>query len=435
MKISRNSVRKLLHQSIDSEKVIFKNEDEQELVAIITPLLLSCRGNLVRVHEILIQEHQQILAYSSLTYLVRKYQLRQTPPRRVGEYCFAPGDEMQHDTSPHDVMINGKRIRAQCASLVLGFSRKLFIQYYPCFTRFEAKIFLQQALSFMQGSCKRCIIDNTSVILAAGAGVHAVVAAEMLFFSRLYGFEFIAHAVNNPNRKGKIERPFHYIENNFLVERTFRDWNELNQQALHWCQTVSNQKPKRILGMSPEMAYLQEKPALLRLPEVSPPIYQHFQRTGDLQGYVNVDTNRYSIPESHIGHILEVYQYLDKIEIYYQHRLVTQHPRIIGKRDQRSNIKGHHIKLHRDEKRKASSEAEQQLTGHNHILDDYILALKSHVRGRGAWVFQQLLTLKRNYPFDAFIKAITVAKHYSMFDLKRLETMIIKHVSHDFFNL
>jgi hypothetical protein len=50
-------------------------------------------------------------------------------------------------------------------------------------------------------------------------------------------------------------------------------------------------------------------------------------------------------------------------------------------------------------------------------------------------VFKQLLLLKRNYPSDAFIKAVTLADQYGMFDLKRLETMIIKDVSHDFFNL
>ena len=115
---------------------------------------------------------------------------------------------MQHDTSPHTVIIGGKSIKAQCASLVLAFSRQLFMQYYPGYTRFEAKLFLQKALSFMQGSCQRCVIDNTRVILAAGAGSHAVMAMEMQFFSRFFGFEFVAHAVNHPGRKERVERPF-----------------------------------------------------------------------------------------------------------------------------------------------------------------------------------------------------------------------------------
>ena len=162
-------------------------------------LITTCRGNLVRVREILAQQYHHKVPYSTLTHLVRKHQLKKTP-QRVGEYCFSPGEEMQHDTSPHLVYFGAKKVKAQCAALVLGFSRKIFMQYYPSFTRFEAKAFLQQALQFMQGSCKRCVIDNTSVILAAGAGVHAVIAPEMLMFCRFFGFEFIAHAVNDPNR-------------------------------------------------------------------------------------------------------------------------------------------------------------------------------------------------------------------------------------------
>jgi hypothetical protein len=38
---------------------------------------------------------------------------------------------MQHDTSPHRLMLAGKPITAQCAALVLAFSRRLFVQYYP----------------------------------------------------------------------------------------------------------------------------------------------------------------------------------------------------------------------------------------------------------------------------------------------------------------
>jgi len=192
--ISRNSVRRLIQQknsepdssepndqkSIEARQ---KSSQWEEQLPLIKALITECRNNLVRVHERLGSEHQVTLPYSTLTYLVRKHQLHSpSVTRRVGEYCFEPGEEMQHDTSPHIVMIAGQSVKAQCAALVLAFSRQLFIQYYPCYTRFEAKLFLQQALSFMQGSCRRCVIDNTTVILAAGAGQSAVVAQDMQFF-------------------------------------------------------------------------------------------------------------------------------------------------------------------------------------------------------------------------------------------------------------
>jgi len=122
--------------------------------------------------QILVDEHDQELPYSTLTRWVREAELRE-PPKRSGEYRFAPGQEMQHDTSPHRIEVAGKPLKAQCAGLTLAYSRRLFIQYYPRFTRFEAKHFLLQAAQFMDGTTPRCVIDNTSVVLAGGAGADA----------------------------------------------------------------------------------------------------------------------------------------------------------------------------------------------------------------------------------------------------------------------
>ena len=54
----------------------------------------------------------------------------------------------------------------------------------------------------MAGVCPVCIIDNTSVLLAAGAGADAVVAPEMAAFARTLGFRFRAHRVGKPGPQG-----------------------------------------------------------------------------------------------------------------------------------------------------------------------------------------------------------------------------------------
>ena len=70
--------------------------------------------------------------------------------------------------------------------------------------------------------------------------------------------------------RGRVERPFAYVERNFLAGRTFLDLQDFNAQALIWCREVSNKKPKRSLGMSPEQAYILEKPYLRPLPPYIP---------------------------------------------------------------------------------------------------------------------------------------------------------------------
>ena len=63
-------------------------------------------------------------------------------------------------------------------------------------------------MQFFGGSCPRCIIDNTSVILASGSGPDAVIAPQMVAFGDLFGLRFIAHAIGHSDRKARIERPF-----------------------------------------------------------------------------------------------------------------------------------------------------------------------------------------------------------------------------------
>ena len=252
--LSRNTVRRLLRACPTTpydEPGAPQPPCPPQTLALLERLFTRCRGNVVRVHEVLATEHQLPLAYSTLTRWVREAGLR-APPRRAGSYTFDPGAEMHHDTSPHRLGVAGQTVSAQCAAVVLAYSRRLFMRYYPRFTRFEAKAFLADAFVFMDGTCTRCVIDNTSVLVASGAGADATIAPEMAAFARAYGVTFWAHAVNHPDRKARVERPFAYIEGNFLAGRSFSDWDDLNAQALTWCIDTANAKPKRVLGMRPE---------------------------------------------------------------------------------------------------------------------------------------------------------------------------------------
>jgi hypothetical protein len=68
--------------------------------------LLSCKGNLVRVHEDLVAGGA-VLSYQALTGFCRRQGIGQTPIKAAGQYHFEPGVEMQHDTSPHSVEVGG----------------------------------------------------------------------------------------------------------------------------------------------------------------------------------------------------------------------------------------------------------------------------------------------------------------------------------------
>jgi len=294
---------------------------------------------------------------------------------------------------------------------------------------------LTEALRVFDGSCPRCTIDNTSVIIAGGSGPDALIAPEMEAFGELFGLVFIPHAIGHSDRKGRIERPFSYIEGNFLAGRTFRDWADLNAQARVWCETVANAKPKRVLGMSPQAAYVMEKPHLRPLPPYIPPVTQIHYRVVDTQGYVHLDTNRYSVPERLLGKKVAVHKRPEQVLVFQGQNLVAEHPRLIGLRNTDHLIKAHHLTLQRGKTPSGPSPQEQALQGRDPLLDRYVAELKKRSPGRGVAKLRRLLALKQSYPAEPFLAAVAQALDYGLFDLARLERLILERVAGDFFDL
>ena len=433
LKVSRNTVRDVLKQG-DTPAAIKESKYDRHL-PVIKELLRECRGNAVRVREELVSRHDIHIPYQSLTWIIRKEELGTGKKKRAGEYVFEPGEEMQHDTSPHNILLGGRKIKAQCAALVLAYSRRIYVQYYPCFTRFECRVFLAKAFEYMDGTADRCIIDNTHVIVANGVGPDALITPEMEHFGRMYQTRFEPHWLNKPDRKARVERPFHYIENNFLSGRTFADWQDLNTQVIDWCNKVSNYKHKRSLGMSPDAAYIMEKPSLNPLPPVTPPVYKSYYRVVDIQGYVHLETNRYSVPYNLVGARLEVQKHWDKVLIYNKQAMVAEHTRILDKKDGRSTLPGHHPPLHRKDVNLGPCKEEVLLIGNHQELDCYVQNLKKKSRGRGVLNLRRLLNFQRSYPDEPFMAAVSTALQYGLYDLARLEKIILENTAGDFFDL
>ena len=431
LKVSRNTVRQAIRQPLPQEPA------EPPIPTHILPLLQQtfarCEGNVVRVQEVLAADHEITIPYSTLTRWVREAELR-APKPRAGRYHFEMGEEMQFDTSPHRLTLKGQLVKAQCACLVLAYSRRTFVQYYPCFTRFEAKAFLREGLSFMDGSAAHCMVDNTNLVVASGSGPVAVIAPEMVAFGQIYGFEFIAHAIGDANRSARVERTFYYAERNFLPGRQFNDWDDLNRQARSWCEQVANQKHKRALGMSPQAAYVLEKPYLRPLPAHLPPVYQAFSRIVDVEGYIFLDTNRYSVPERLIGKKVEVYKYPEQVKILFSHRAVAEHPRLVGQRHKQSTLKAHR-RAQRRQAYQGPSDEERQLCADSETLKRYVAGLKKRSPGRGVSRLRRLLAMRRTYPRQPFMAAVEQALHYGLYDLHRLEHLILERVAGDFFQI
>jgi hypothetical protein len=106
---------------------------------------------------------------------------------------------------------------------------------------------------------------------------------------------------------------------------------------------------------------------------------------------------------------------------------------MIAQRNAKSTLPGHHtIPLRQG---RGTATEEKLLSGHHPSLDRYVDAIKQRGNAGGRRALRRLVEMKRTYPAGPFIAAIEQALLYGLFDLGRLEDLILKQVAGDFFAL
>ena len=433
LNVSRLSVRKVLRSKSPALPVLVRPEKAEAYRIQILELLASHKGNLVRVHEELVSRGAEV-SYPALTGFCRRHGIGQEPKIASGQYHFEPGEELQHDTSPHETEIGGKKRKIQTASAVLCYSRMVFFQCYPTFQRFDCKVFLTDALRYFGGATERVMIDNTHVVVLRGTGRAMVPVPEMEAFGERFGFRFAAHERGDANRSARVERPFDFIDNNFLAGRTFSSWEDLNQQARQWCDRVNGTYKKHIRAVPREL-FAVERLHLKPLPVWIPEVYRLHERIVDVEGYVALHSSRYSVPVAWIGRRVEVRETKDKLEIQLDPRHIVTHQRVPEGEYQRITLAEHRPPRGQGIKRSDPHPEEQAILQTAPELADYLAALKKRGHRYLTLALRQLLRIVREYPRQPVLSAVSEAARYGLYDLDRLERMVLRRIARDYFLL
>ena len=374
------------------------------------------------------------MSYPALTAFCRRHGIGQEPKVASGHYAFDPGEELQHDTSPHEAEIAGKKRTVQTASAVLCYSRMLLFQCYPRFQRFDCKVFLTEALRYFGGSAGRVMIDNTHVVVLRGTGAAMIPVPEMEAFAERFGFRFAAHERGDANRSARVERNFDFIENNFFAGRTFSSWEDLNAQARAWCDRV-NSTYKKFIRAVPRELFATERLRLKPLPAWIPEVYRLAERIVDVDGYVALNSSRYSVPADWIGRRVEVRETKDKIEIQLDARRIVTHQRVAEGEFQRVTLAEHRQSRSGRIRPSGPHPDQQAILQTAPELAAYIEALKQRGHRHLTLALRQLRRILRDYPRPPVVASIEEAARYGLYDLDRLERMILRRIAHEYFLL
>jgi hypothetical protein len=150
-----------------------------------------------------------------------------------------------------------------------------------------------------------------------------------LDFARHFGFSIHLCNPYRANEKGRIERALRDLRD-FLRVNTFQDLKELNRKVNLW-RTERNQKIHRSTQKAPIEALKEEQ--LKTLPAIAYHPYRVVLASVSKTGFVEFETNRYSVASSYAESSCEIFVYPDHLEVMVKGNRIAFHRRSFNRKE------------------------------------------------------------------------------------------------------
>lgn len=258
----------------------------------------------------------------------------ETPPGQQAQVDFAQF-RVRFANAPDHVQI------VWLFSMVLGFSRLLWGRFAQRQTMQTVLACHRAAFEAIGGVPREILYDRMkTAVIGEDEDGRVVYNRTLGEFAQHYGYLPKACRAYRPETKGKVERPFRYIREDFFLGGVFRDLDDLNAQFDRWLGNVANPRVHASTGRVVNEAFAEEKLTLQLLPLIPFGAVLKLERRISHDGMVSVGGNYYSVPDATRRRVVEVHNLADEIQIFEDDRLIARHPLLEGRR-QRSLLDEH----------------------------------------------------------------------------------------------
>ena len=242
-------------------------------------------------------------------------------------------------------IIAGEVTRLKFFCMRSKYSGKHYVRFYPCERQtafFDAHI---QAFAFYGGVFRTHNYDNEKTVVLRWEAGRPVFNPAFIAFITHYHCKPIACRPRHPETKGKIEAPFLFVEKNLLNARDFQDLEHLRATARWWLREKSDPHLHDTTGrIVIELFEEQEKDALLPLPLHPYDCSEVALRVCSAEGFIEFETNFYSVPFAFIADILAFKATEREVLIYSPElKLIARHERHPAGEARRVEEPGHHL--------------------------------------------------------------------------------------------
>ena len=231
-----------------------------------------------------------------------------------------PGDQAQFDWSEYSIVIGEVEKKVYCFSMILSASRKKAV----CFSLksdadaiYEA---IQELFEDLGGVTLELIIDNPKALVIDNNPQNedeVQYNPKALLLAKHLGTDLNACPYYWPRKKGKIENPFNYIEQQFVKGNKFATMEELNRAGKKFVDDWCNKTHGTTRRIPNQHYLLEEKKTLLPLPKSRFRTHELKKRKISPDSFISIDANKYSVPVKYVDKYLQyriVYGF--RIEIY-----------------------------------------------------------------------------------------------------------------------
>ncbi len=431
-KMGRNTIRKILKKH---EAFRDKGHDRLEKQTIprdskLDPFIPFIKGLLERYPDITstrICEELREKGYDGGKTIVfdRLKQLRPRPKKEpVIRFETAPGEQGQMDWSPYKITFsNGCKTEVLCFSYILGYSRRQYIDFTLNRKFFTLIRRHQDAFNHFEGVPRSCLYDGEKTILLRWEAGRPVYNPAFISFITHYRCKPIGCKPRRPQTKGKVEKPFSYIEKNLLNGRAFLDLDDLKRTAQWWLREKSDKHRHDTTGRPPIELFLeQEQTSLLPLPKHPYDTSEVHLRVCRCEGLVEFETNKYSVPVEYIADILAIKANENELFIYDSNlKLIAKHERFPLGAAKSSEKPEHRIT---QKKRYGLEPVRDVFFKIGDSAEEFLKGLQQKEAHHCGYHARFILNLKEHYHTESINKSLAHATRYYAFNCKAVERIL-----------